>query len=256
MLNFKGKSIEVDAQRDTFLTASNNARGMAELLMELRKGLETEWNKTQHSTVEMGKLEHAASQLTDVSRKMHHLASLGMESLCKTAFRPKLRASCDSFVDLPHVLTDSQLSEFEAVDPFIEQFNVNLDKQIASFEQLLHKENFHCLLLTVCSEVERQMERVIMKCSFNRLGGLQLDREFRQLSTYLSGIVGWIARERCARLAQIVALLNVENLEEAVELREAVKASPIARVLTPADAVKVLQLRTDLPTPLVQKLDL
>ncbi|VDM58995.1 unnamed protein product [Angiostrongylus costaricensis] len=160
-------------------------------------------SKMQRSDVETGKLEHAVGQLTDVSRKMHHLASLGMESLCKTAFRPKLRASCDSFVDLPHTLTDTQLAEFEAVDPFIEQFNATLDKQIASFEQLLHKENFHSLLLIVCSEVERQMERVIMKCSFNRLGGLQLDREFRQLSTYLSGIAGWTARERCARLAQV-----------------------------------------------------
>ncbi|KAJ1358591.1 hypothetical protein KIN20_017061 [Parelaphostrongylus tenuis] len=251
-----GKSIEVDVQRDTFLTATNNARGAAELLVELRKGLELEWNKTQRSDVETGKLEHAVGQLTDVSRKMHHLASLGMESLCKTSFRPKLRTSCDSFVDLPHVLTDTQLAEFEAVDPFIEQFNATLDKQIASFEQLLHKENFHSLLLIVCSEVERQMERVIMKCSFNRLGGLQLDREFRQLSTYLSGVAGWTARERCARLAQIVALLNVENVEEAVELRETTRASSTARVLPAADAMKVLQLRTDLPASLIQKLDL
>ncbi|KAE9420850.1 hypothetical protein Angca_007198 [Angiostrongylus cantonensis] len=251
-----GKSIEVDVQRDIFLTAANNARGAAELLLELRTGLESEWNKTQVSDIETGKLEHAVGQLTDVSRKMHHLASLGMESLCKTAFRPKLRTSCDTFVDLPHTLTDTQLAEFEAIDPFIEQFNATLDKQIASFEQLLHKENFHVLLLIVCSEVERQMERVIMKCSFNRLGGLQLDREFRQLSTYLSGIAGWTARERCARLAQIVALLNVENLEEAVELRDTTRASSIARVLLASDAVKVLQLRTDFPASLVQKLDL
>ncbi|KAJ1358583.1 hypothetical protein KIN20_017051 [Parelaphostrongylus tenuis] len=208
------------------------------------------------SDVETGKLEHAAGQLTDVSRKMHHLASLGMESLCKTSFCPKLRASCDNFVDLTHVLTDTHLAEFETVDPFIEQFNATLDKHIASFEQLLHKENFHSLLLIVCTEVERQMERVIMKCSFNRLGGLQVDREFRQLSTYLSGVAGWTARERCARLAQIVALLNVENVEEAVELRETTRASSIARVLPAADAMKVLQLRTDLPASLIQKLDL
>lgn len=249
-----GKSIEADVQRDTFLTATNNARGMAEFLLELRRGLESEWSKTERSNVEMGKFEHAVGQLTDVSRKLHHLASLAMESLSKTAFRPKLRTSCDSFVDLPHSLTDTQLSEFEAMDPFIEQFNGTLDKQIAYFEKLLHKENFHNLLLIVCSEVERQMERVIMKCSFNRLGGLQLDREFRQLSAYLSGVAGWTARERCARLAQIVALLNVENLEEAIELRETTRASSIARVMPAVDAIKVLQLRTDFPASLVQKL--
>ncbi|RCN43691.1 hypothetical protein ANCCAN_10335 [Ancylostoma caninum] len=253
-----GKASEAgpDLQRETFLTAANNAKGTADLLLDLRKGLEQEWSKTQRSEVEAGKLDNAVSQLSDVSRKMQHLASLAMESLCKTVFRPKLKTSCDAYGDIVHTLTDSQLAEFEAVDPFIEQFNANLDKQIASFEAVLHKENFQTLLLTVCSEVERQMERVIMKCSFNRLGGLQLDREFRQLSAYLSGVAGWTARERCARLAQIVALLNVENVEEAVELREATRTSSVARILSSSDAIKVLQLRVDLPAALVQKLEL
>ncbi|KAK6732187.1 hypothetical protein RB195_016520 [Necator americanus] len=253
-----GKSSEPrpDIQREIFLTASNNARSTADLLLELREGLEHEWSKTQRSAVEAGKLDNAVSQLSDVSRKMHHLASLAMESLCRIVFRPKVKASCDGYVDIAHILTDSQLAEFEAVDPFIEQFNANLDKQIAIFETLLHKENFHSLLLAVCSEVERQMECVIMKCSFNRLGGLQLDREFRQLSAYLSGVAGWVARERCARLGQIVALLNVENVEEAVELREATKTSSITRILSASDAMKVLELRIDLPAALVQKLQL
>uniref|UniRef100_A0A7I4Y1Z1 Conserved oligomeric Golgi complex subunit 4 n=1 Tax=Haemonchus contortus TaxID=6289 RepID=A0A7I4Y1Z1_HAECO len=250
-----GKSADADVQRDHFITAANNARGTGELLIDLRKGLENEWSKTQRSSVEVGKLEHAVSQLADVSRKMHHLATVGMESLCKTTFRPKLKTSCDAFLDLPHTLTDVQLAEFEAVDPFIEQFNANLDRQIASFEPVLHKENFQSLLLSVCSEVEGQFERVIMKCSFNRLGGLQLDREFRQLSAYLSGIAGWTARERCARLSQIVALLNVENVDEAIELREATRASPIARMLSANDSIRVLQLRTDLPAALIQKLE-
>ncbi|VDL71274.1 unnamed protein product [Nippostrongylus brasiliensis] len=223
-----GKSTDADVQRETFIIAANNARGTGELLLDLRKGLETEWSKTQHSSVEKGKLEHAVGQLADVSRKMHHLATLGMESLCKAVFRPKIKARpiacdyrktrsfqclacnpllatviCDEYVTLPHTLTDSQLAEYEAVDPFVEQFNASLDKQIASFEPVLHKENFQSLLLTVCTEVENQMERVIMKCAFNRLGGLQLDREYRQLSAYLSGVAGWTARERCARLGQV-----------------------------------------------------
>ncbi|KHJ84957.1 hypothetical protein OESDEN_15323, partial [Oesophagostomum dentatum] len=200
-----GKTTEAstDTQKESFLTATNNARGTADLLLELRKGLEQEWSKTQRSDVESGKLDNAVSQLTDVSRKMHHLASLGIESLCKTVFRPKLKSSCEAYADINHTLNDTQLAEFEAVDPFIEQFNANLDKQIASFEPVLLKDNFQTLLLTLCSEVERQMERVIMKCSFNRLGGLQLDREYRQLSAYLSGIAGWTARERCARLGQV-----------------------------------------------------
>ena len=53
-----------------------------------------------------------------------------------------------------------------------------------------------------------------------------------------------------------MALLNVENVEEAVELREATRSSSIARMLSSSDAVKVLQLRIDLPAAVVQKLEL
>lgn len=63
-------------------------------------------------------------------------------------------SSCDDFVGLPHTITDSQLAEFEAVDPFIEQFNASLDKQIASFESVLHTENFQVSgLLTGTSRI-------------------------------------------------------------------------------------------------------
>uniref|UniRef100_A0A1I7XTL7 Conserved oligomeric Golgi complex subunit 4 n=1 Tax=Heterorhabditis bacteriophora TaxID=37862 RepID=A0A1I7XTL7_HETBA len=245
-----------DAQRESFLTALNNVRSTAEMLGELRKGLSLEWSKTQRSDVESGKLDHALGQLNDVARKMQQLATAGVEILCKSAFRTKLKSSCDSYLDLPHSLTDSQFAEFEAVDPFIEHFNTVLDKLIAYFEPLLLKENYQALLLSVCSETDRQMERVIMKCTFNRLGGLQLDKEFRQLSGYLSGVAGWSARERTARLAQIVSLLNVESIEEASELWEQRHSSSIVRPLTAAEARKILQLRADFSPALVQQLEL
>lgn len=251
-----GKSNDADVQRDAFITAANNACGTGEMLLDLRKGLENELKEFNRSTTDTEKLEHAVGQLADVSRKMHNLATHAMESLCKISFRSKIKSSCDVYADLPHTLTESQMAEFEAIDPFIDQFNASLDKHIASFEPILHSENFQSLLLCVCSEVENQMERIIMKCTFNRLGGLQLDREFRQLSAYLSSIAGWTARERCARLAQIVALLNVESVEEAIELREATRTSSLTRTLSANDIVNVLGLRVDLPATLIQKLQL
>lgn len=42
-----------------------------------------------------------------------------------------------------------------------------------------------------------------MKSVYNRLGGLQLDKDFRSLSSYLTGIAGWIVREKCTRLSQV-----------------------------------------------------
>lgn len=62
---------------------------------------------------------------------------------------------------------------------------------------------FKALLAVICAEVMRQMERVIFKCSFNRLGALQLDREFRALTSYLTNISGWSVREKFSRFSQV-----------------------------------------------------
>lgn len=52
-------------------------------------------------------------------------------------------------------------------------------------------------------EVVHQVERVIFKCTFNRMGALQLDKEFRQLTSYLTTVAGWSFREKIARLSQV-----------------------------------------------------
>ena len=44
-------------------------------------------------------------------------------------------------------------------------------------------------------------------------------RELRHLTAYLSGVAGFAAREKCAKLTQVVCILNVETMEEAKEVR-------------------------------------
>lgn len=60
------------------------------------------------------------------------------------------------------------------------------------------------MLVSCCAgEVAQQLERVIFKCSFNRLGALLLDKEFRELSSYLSSIASWNIREKYSRLSNV-----------------------------------------------------
>ncbi|CAD6190186.1 unnamed protein product [Caenorhabditis auriculariae] len=247
-----------DAQRETFLTALNNAKGTAMMLRDLRRSLHSEWTaKSQRPKVDTDKLEHAAAQLEDVARKMDSLSNRGVDKMLEKNAR-FIFSVVDAYRELPHELTMEDLAEFEAADPFIEAFASMLDKLIATHEPILHAENFQSLLLALCSEVTRQLERVIFKCQFNRYGGLQLDREFRHISAYLSTVAGWTARERCSRLSQIVALLNVETVEEAVDLwnHTLTSASPLSRALSSSEAKKVLRLRIDLPSTLVNNMDL
>lgn len=65
------------------------------------------------------------------------------------------------------------------------------------------------MLNSVCAEVSVQFEKVIFKCAFNRLGGLQLDKEYRQLVNYMTGVAGWLVREKCARLSQVFIFTQI-----------------------------------------------
>lgn len=57
-----------------------------------------------------------------------------------------------------------------------------------------------------------QLERVVLKSSFNQLGGLQFDKELRSLVAYLSNITQWTVRDKFAKLTQMATVLNLERV--------------------------------------------
>lgn len=128
---------------------------------------------------------------------------------------------------MEHELNDEQFAECEAHDPFVNAFIEQLDRLIGSFNNLLVPENYKAsslLLLSfiprlqeflgvVAAEACKQWELVIVECAFNNLGALQLDREFRHFSTYLTTIADWSIREKCARLGQVVEKIVNDHLE-------------------------------------------
>uniref|UniRef100_A0A914DWB9 Conserved oligomeric Golgi complex subunit 4 n=2 Tax=Acrobeloides nanus TaxID=290746 RepID=A0A914DWB9_9BILA len=236
-----------ETQRRTYLIALNNLRAAISCVGTLKSGLKNVFAKhlTQISNVEQGKLEQSTNQFDDLCRRLGSLAHAAVLKLCDAAFRPKLKTNADAYFDLPHSITEEDFAEFEAVDPFIENFISQLDKHIAQFEQSLVPENYQDLLRAVSIEVVAQLERVIFKCTFNRMGALQLDKEFRQLTSYLTTVAGWSFREKCARVSQIVTLLNAENIQEATEFYQ--QTSREGNSLSLNDMKKVLFLRNDLP---------
>merc|ERR1711936_714668 len=74
------------------------------------------------------------------------------------------------------------------------------------------------LVMIVAGEVTVQLEKAVLKSSFSRLGGLQLDREVRALSSFLTSVTTWTIRDKFARLSQMAALLNLETLGEVTEV--------------------------------------
>ncbi|CAB3404713.1 unnamed protein product [Caenorhabditis bovis] len=257
----QGKTVKDthDSQRDAFLLAINNTTKLASLLKDLQRGLDSEWSGKQRPQVEKNKLEHSTTLIDEAARKLSLLSKHGIEELFKATFKPKIKNACAQYREISHQLSMEDLEHFEANDPFMESFLALIDKMIAEHQPLLHSDNFQTLLLTICTEVSRQFELYIFKCQFNRYGTLQLDREFRQLTAYLTNVAGWNARERCSRLGQIVSLLNVETVDEAVEIWQNSKSGPSAaaiRPLTLPEFKKVLSLRIDFPSSSLKFLDL
>nr|CAD2175392.1 unnamed protein product [Meloidogyne enterolobii] len=238
----------IEKQRNSFLIGINNMRSSVECICTLKLGLAEDFEKylSQITPLESKKLENAVSQLDDFTKRLEQHANLGIVKLCDAAIRTKLKSSADEFLELPHILSDEELADFEINDPFMSNFILQLDKQLVRFETLLVQENYKMLVSCCAGEVAQQLERVIFKCSFNRLGALLLDKEFRELSSYLSSIASWNIREKYSRLSNIVTLLNCESLDEALQLLEQINNSLLSTaILSQNDIRRTLSLREE-----------
>lgn len=80
-----------------------------------------------------------------------------------------------------------------------------------------------------------------------------MDKEFRQLTSYLSTMAGWKVREKCMKLSQIVNLLTSESIEDAVTFFKQLQNSSAGAILTVNELKRVLALRTDFPAAKVKQ---
>lgn len=249
----QGKQVKeaAESQKEQFLLAVNNSAKLSELLIELQKGLISEWSGVKRPVVERNKLEHSTTQIEESAKKLASLAKHGVEELFKSAFKSKIRQGAEPYQNIDRQMTMQDVEYYEAHDPFMEHFLAQIDRLLVENESHLFPDNYQTILLLTAAEIARQVETTIAKCQFNRYGALQLDREYRQICAYLTNVAGWSAREKVGRLGQIVALLNVETIDEAMEVwhnSKTMTSSATTRTLTLPEVRKVLALRADFPT--------
>ncbi|KAI6184746.1 hypothetical protein M3Y97_00629500 [Aphelenchoides bicaudatus] len=203
----------------------------------------------------MGKLDNSVGQLDDLSKKFTHTARIGLGKLVDAAFKSKLKDSAEDYITFNHELSDELFQEYEAHDPFINAFIEKLDKLIGNFNHLLMPENYKEFLGVVAAEASKQLENVMFQCYFNRLGALQLDKEFRDFATYLTTIADWSIREKCARLGQLVTIMNVESVDEAVDYFAGLQNTTSSTLISISDLKKTLMLRVDLPSDRIKSIN-
>lgn len=113
--------------------------------------------------------------------------------------------------------------------------------KFTKLKENLSSKNQDILTGLMASETAILFEKNILKCSFNKYGGLRLDKEIRVLINYLTSLTSWSIREKFARLSQITILLSLESLDELFEYWN----SPLAITwrLTPNEIRQILLLR-------------
>ncbi|OXB54279.1 hypothetical protein ASZ78_002906 [Callipepla squamata] len=246
---FDTKGIEsTDEAKQSFLVTLNNVEVCSENIMTLKKTLESDCAKllSQGFGGEQAraKIDSCLSDMADVSNKFRDLLQEGVNDLNNTAIKPQVKPWINLFLSISHSIEEEEFSDYEANDPWVQQFIVHLEQQMSEFKAGLSPVIYDNLTGLMTSLIATELEKVLLKSSFNRLGGLQFDKELRSLIAYLTTVTTWTIRDKFARLSQMATILNLERVTEILDYWGP-NSGPLTWRLTPAEVRRVLALRKD-----------
>ncbi|XP_065754722.1 conserved oligomeric Golgi complex subunit 4 isoform X2 [Phocoena phocoena] len=201
------------------------------------------------------KFDSCLSDLVAVSNKFRDLLQEGLMELNSTAIKPQVQPWINTFLSVSHNIEEEEFNDYEANDPWVQQFILNLEQQMAEFKASLSPVIYDSLTSLMTSLVAVELEKVVLKSTFNRLGGLQFDKELRSLIAYLTTVTTWTIRDKFARLSQMATILNLERVTEILDYWGA-NSGPLTWRLTPAEVRQVLALRIDFRSEDIKRLRL
>uniref|UniRef100_A0A2K5V3L8 Conserved oligomeric Golgi complex subunit 4 n=1 Tax=Macaca fascicularis TaxID=9541 RepID=A0A2K5V3L8_MACFA len=190
------------------------------------------------------KFDSCLSDLAAVSNKFRDLLQEGLTELNSTAIKPQVQPWINSFFSVSHNIEEEEFNDYEANDPWVQQL-------IASLSPVI----YDSLTGLMTSLVAVELEKVVLKSTFNRLGGLQFDKELRSLIAYLTTVTTWTIRDKFARLSQMATILNLERVTEILDYWGP-NSGPLTWRLTPAEVRQVLALRIDFRSEDIKRLRL
>ncbi|XP_065332863.1 conserved oligomeric Golgi complex subunit 4 [Cloeon dipterum] len=247
-----------DSARVMFLAHLNNADASLEFIKVMIRGLEedivTSIGAKNLTANDQAKLSSCLSGFGSVTASLRHVAEYGLQQLIASAVKPRTGPWVDAFMQANHQLTEEEFASYEADEPFVQNLIHNLEGLLSSFKAKLTFANYDALVGHVASEITTQMEKVIMKSCFNRLGGLALDKEVRGLAGYLTAATTLSIRDKLARLTQIATVLNLEKPSEMSDYWGS-SAGHLWR-LTASEVRQIMLLRVDFKAEEIKKLKL
>ncbi|KAG8572582.1 hypothetical protein GDO81_012098 [Engystomops pustulosus] len=214
---FDTKGIESnDEAKMSFLVSLNNVEVCSENIMTLKKNLENDCRKLFSQDFggdqAKAKIDSCLSDMASVSNKFRDLLQEGLGELNSTAVKPQVKPWINVFLSVSHNIEEEEFNDYEANDPWVQQFIVNLEQLMAEFKAGLSSIIYENLTSLLTSLIALELEKVVLKSTFSRLGGLQFDKELRSLIAYLTTVTTWTIRDKFARLSQMATILNLERI--------------------------------------------
>ncbi|XP_062500897.1 conserved oligomeric Golgi complex subunit 4-like [Corticium candelabrum] len=237
---------EAAAAKTAYLVTLNNIEASMENIQKLKDDFDFECSKllSQRGEQAKAKFDTCLADLVAAATTYKDQLSSGLSELSAVAVVPQLKPMVDGFLSVSHNITDDDFSHYEAQDPFVQELITGLQSLLDTFKGVLGPSNYDKLVSLMADTLTSQLERVVLKSSFNQLGGLQFDKELRSLVAYLSNITQWTVRDKFAKLTQMATVLNLERVGEILEYWGP-KSGPLTWRLTPSEVRKVLALRVD-----------
>uniref|UniRef100_A0A8B9FXC4 Conserved oligomeric Golgi complex subunit 4 n=1 Tax=Amazona collaria TaxID=241587 RepID=A0A8B9FXC4_9PSIT len=257
---FDTKGIEsTDEAKQSFLVTLNNVEVCSENIMTLKKTLESDCSKLLSQGFggeqAQAKIDSCLSDMAAVSNKFRDLLQEGLSELNSTAIKPQVKPWINLFLSVSHNIEEEEFSDYEANDPWVQQFILNLEQQMTEFKAGLSPVIYDTLTGLMTSLIAIELEKVLLKSTFSRLGGLQFDKELRSLIAYLTTVTTWTIRDKFARLSQMATILNLERVTEILDYWGP-NSGPLTWRLTPAEVRQVLALRIDFRSEDIKRLRL
>ena len=245
-----------ERQKTVFLIALNIAESAIDYITRLSSALQSELKSlvSQRSLHEKEKVENCLAGLPAVGIKLKAVLDQGIQQLRQSVVKPRIKPWVDTFLG-GHEINEDEYADSEANDPFVQNLIINLDGLLTSFKKSLTAKNYDALVNILVVEVTLQLEKVVFKSRFSRLGGLLFDREVRSLVAYFTNVTTWSIRDKFSRLTQMATILNLESLSEVADLCDS-DVSSTGTKLTSPEVRQVLSLRADFKTEEIKRIRL
>ncbi|KAG1668624.1 hypothetical protein FOA52_001493 [Chlamydomonas sp. UWO 241] len=196
--------------------ALNNADVCAEYVGKLRTELD---GYLASAVLTSGERERVRSSLGDLAKSASVLKQMhtkALEQVAEAAI-PKLRPLLDEVAAASYQLTDAGYSAREVEDGWAQRLLGAVGSLMMWLQPQLTTTSYEVLFHTLLDKLLTRLEALLGRKQFSQLGGLQLERDARQLLAGFQELSSRTVRDKVSRLSQMALLLGLETVDEVLD---------------------------------------